>query len=172
MALTYEPIATQTADGTSAYITFNSVPQTYTDLILICQARSGTSGTYTDIYMRLATGGGAIDSGTNYSTTRLYGNGSSVTSDKITSSSLIYGVPIPATSATAGNLATCIFQIENYTNSSINKTIICKGGDAGGYAAANVGLWRNTGAITSVQLLTNSNFTSGNTFTLYGIKAA
>jgi len=172
MPKTYETIATQTISGSStSTVTFNSIPQTYTDIVAICVVRSGTTGTNTDNYIRLATGGGAVDSGTNYSTTRLYGDGSSASSDRITSSTLIYGGMIPASGSTAGNLAITIHNIMNYSNTTTNKTILNRGNDALAYVSATIGLWRNTGAITSIQFLTNTNFTDGNTFTLYGIKA-
>ncbi len=43
-----------------------------------------------------------------------------------------------------------------------------------GQVEANVSLWRNTAAITTIQVRNNGsyNFTSDSTFTLYGIKAA
>lgn len=172
MPLTYDPIATATSNGSVATITFDNIPNTYTDLVIVCFSRSGTTGTFTDIYLRLGTGGGAVDSGNNYSTTRLLGNGSSASSDRFTSSSLIYGSQIPASGSTSGVFATSIHNIQNYTSSSVNKTVLNRGNDPVNFVSANVGLWRNTGSVTSVALLTNASFISGSTFTLYGIKAA
>jgi len=172
MPATYENIATITADGSSAYATFSAVPSTYTDLVLVCQFRSSTSGAYTDSYLRLATGGGSVDTGSNYSSVRIYGSGSGAAATSYTSTSLIYGTLCPAASTTAGVLSTTIFHINNYSNSTTHKTVIVKGGDSATYLQMGVGTWRNTGAITTVQFLTNSSFTSGSTFTLYGIKAA
>lgn len=168
-------IAYQTSNGSVATITFNNIPQIYQDLFIVCFSRSGTTGNYTDLYVRLATGGGAVDSGSNYSTTRLYGDGASAVSDRFTNSNLIYCYPIPATSATSGVFASGITHILNYANSSTNKTVLSRGAsdvNNAGYTAEQVGLWRNTGAITSVALLTNASFTTGSTFALYGIKAS
>jgi hypothetical protein len=69
-----------------------------------------------------------------------------------------------------------IMQIMNYSNATTNKTVIARqntGGSASG-AAAHVGLWRNTAAITAITIICYNgiNFVSGSTFTLYGIKAA
>lgn len=170
-----EPIAFQTQTGTSATISFTSIPQTYQDLFLVVQSRSGTASTYTDIYARFGTGGGAVDSGNNYSTTRLLSDGGgSVSTDRFSNSSLIYCNIIPASSTTVGVFATSLMHVPNYKNTTSFKTMLIRSAsDANGtgYSTLQVGTWRNTGAITSIDLLTNANYTPGSTFTLYGIKA-
>ena len=63
----------------------------------------------------------------------------------------------------------------NYSNSTTYKTVISRGGNAATWVTTNVGLWRNTAAITSVKVFASdasSNMNSGSTFTLYGIAAA
>lgn len=172
MPQTYESLATTTADGSAASVTFSSISGAYTDLVIVSQLRSTTTSAYTDIYLRFATGGGSIDTGNNYSTTRILGSGSSVSTDRIINTSLVYASPIPAANTTAGVYGTIIAQINNYSNSTANKTVLSRGGDASNFMGATIGLWRNTGSITSVQLLTNGTISSGSTFTLYGIKAA
>ena len=42
MAITYEPIATETASGSVSSITFSSISGTYTDLVII--VNGGTAG--------------------------------------------------------------------------------------------------------------------------------
>lgn len=168
------PIASQTSTGSSATFTFNSIPSIYQDLMLVVFSRSGTTGPYTDYYVRLAANNGAIDSGNNYSTTRLLGSGISATSDRFTSTSLIYCGQTPASTATAGIYSSSLIHILNYANSTTAKTLLTRtatdqNGD--GYVSMNVGLWTNTGAITSLQVITNASFISGSTFTLYGIRA-
>lgn len=171
MAITYEPIATITANGSSAYADFNSIPSTYTDLIVAAQFRSGNAGTYTDSYVRLATGGGSVDTGNNYSSTRVYAASTGYSTTRYSNSNLIYLVLCTAASSTASVVTNAIMHINNYSNSTSNKGVIIQGGDADQYVTMGSGLWRNTGAITSIQILTNGSFTSGSTFTLYGIKA-
>jgi hypothetical protein len=66
-----------------------------------------------------------------------------------------------------------IVQIMNYSNSTTYKTSLSRSniGDVG--VRAIVGLWRNTNAITSITFIQSAgDFSSGCTFTLYGIKAA
>jgi hypothetical protein len=49
---------------------------------------------------------------------------------------------------------------------------LARGNIASGGTEAVVGLWRNTAAITDIQLFAAaSTFAIGSTFTLYGIKA-
>jgi hypothetical protein len=169
-----EPIASQTQTGGSATISFVNIPQTYQDLFIVVQSRSGTTSTYTDLYARFGTGGGAVDSGNNYSTTRLLGDGGSASSDRFPNTSLIYCNIISASSTASGIFASSYIHILNYRNSTGFKNMLVRGAsdsNGTGYATLQNGLWRNTGAITSIDLLTNASFAPGSTFTLYGIKA-
>lgn len=105
------------------------------------------------------------DTGSNYSSTTLFGNGSAASSFRSTS----------ATSMQLGGLFTsdggnAIYQIMNYSNSTTYKSVLARANAAGSGTQARVGLWRSTAAITSVTLLTGSgNFAVGSTFSLYGI---
>jgi len=163
MALTYEPIATftTTTSSTTSY-TFSSIPSTYTDLFVVCSLKA----TSADSSITLRFNG---DSGSNYSATQLYGNGSSAVSQRLSNQTLGYlsfnGFP----TATFGPT---IIQCQNYSNATTNKTYLCRGGYAAASTDATVGLWRNTAAITSMTLFSGNFFDTGCTFTLYGIKAA
>jgi len=98
------------------------------------------------------------------------GNGGAVASSAVASSSIIYGW----TSGTT-NPAMCTFDIFSYAGST-NKTVLVVGSRdnvASGSVARVVNLWRNTAAITSIEVSANGgNMDSGTTATLYGIKAA
>ena len=158
MAITYEPIATQTLGSAAATVTFSSIPSTYTDLVLVYAGTLSADGGFA---LRFNS-----DTGGNYSNTALFGDGSTAGSNtniNDTSMGLGYG-------GTAQNVTT--MQIQNYSNSTTYKTALSRN-NGGGYVSARVGLWRNTAAITTVAVLTYSgNFATGSTFTLYGIKAA
>jgi len=170
---TYEPIATSTLGSDSNYITFSSISG-YTDIVAVLNVRSTTASNFSDNYVRLATGGGGVDTGTNYSYTRLVGDGTSPTSSRTTSQTQLVGGIIPANNAGANVFGLCILHFMSYTGST-NKTVLtnCASDNNGsGYAIRDVALWRNTGAITSIQFFTNGNYKTGSTFTLYGIKAA
>lgn len=169
MASTYTPIATTTLGSATASYTFSSIPSTYTDLVLVM----GSLG------INNAASAGKLqfngDTGSNYSVTFMYGNGSSVGSSRNTSQTdmRIYGWQ-------AGNVANSnndnvIINIQNYANTTTYKTAITRSNLPQNETASAVGLWRSTAAINSITLRTYNGtdlWTAGSTFTLYGIKAA
>lgn len=162
MAATYEPIATTTLGSAQSSYTFTSIPSTYTDLIIVANTKNtANSGDEVGIQFN-------SDTGSNYSRTRIYGNGSSAASDRATNTNK-GALAINDTS----NFSPIIANVQNYANSNTYKTVVSRG-NSGGYVSAYVSLWRNTNAITSITLLPDSGttFTSGCSFTLYGIKAA
>lgn len=162
---TYEAIATLNGTGSSETVTFSSIPATYTDLVLIVNPVFASNSS--NINMRING-----DTGSNYSDTSLYGNGASVFSGRDTNSNFIYisGTGTGVTTATRDN---GIIQFMKYANTATYKTVLHRYNQPGQIVIAQVGLWRNTAAITSISLIASvGNFDSGTTFTLYGIKAA
>ena len=170
MAATYEPIATNTLGSATATVTFSSIPSTYNDLVLVSSVRSTSSGNQ-EYQLQLNS-----DTGSNYSYTRLAGDGSSAFSDRGSNRTYIDMGYMPGSNSTSGVFGINNLSIMNYANSTTYKTLLYRWNDAGAvnaYAAAEVGLWRSTSAITSITLKMGSgNLEAGSTFTLYGIKAA
>ena len=161
MPSTYTPIATTTLGSSASSYTFNSIPSTYTDLVLV-STFNGSGFTWST-----RVGNGSADSGANYSITRLYGTGSAADSNRYSSETYFTG---NITGATAAN---SIIQINNYSNTTTFKPSLNRFNDAGAIVFAIVGLWRNTAAIDTLQIIANSgSLPAGSTFTLYGIKAA
>jgi len=162
---TYEAIATQTLGSSVATVTFSSIPSTYTDLVLVINAFASTGA---DIWIRCNG-----DSGSNYSYTALWGDGTSAASGRgsTLSEGLLtdyYGTP----SSAQPNIS--IVQFNNYSNSTTFKTAISRANRANSGTDAVVSMWRNTSAITSLTLRFGGSqtFSSGSTFSLYGIKSA
>jgi hypothetical protein len=164
---TYEPIATTTLGSAAASYTFSSITGTYTDLVLVASL-NGSSGTAIKVQFN-------GDTATNYSLTRLVGTGISATSSRQTSStSIIYGYNgIPTT---ANEFAAVIMNIQNYANTTTYKTMLSRFNNANsgsGSTDAIVGLWRSTSAINAIKVEANAGtFSTGSTFTLYGILSA
>lgn len=165
MPSTYTPITTTTLSSATSTVTLSSIPSTYTDLVLVVNYWS--TGSYSDSVIRFNS-----DSGTNYSSTQIWGpNGSSTYTQRFSGVSSIY---LPTTSNTSGG-SMALINVMNYANTSIYKTAGVNANDlVNGRKYLNIGLWRNTAAINSITITaTNSvNYAVGSTFTLYGIKAA
>lgn len=166
---TYEPIATYTVTSNQQTISFSSIPSTYTDLRVICSLKNSGPATGLDGYMRINS-----DSGTNYSTTQLLGNGTAASSSRATNQAYCMW---PVDSDT--NFNTYIFDINNYSNTTTYKTVLLRSGQADYATAANVYLWRNTAAINALSFTSSDasggaldNFVTGSSITIYGIKAA
>ena len=166
MASTYTPIATQTASGSASAIQFNSIPSTYTDLVLIATIKAA-SGTPT---MVGNVGNGTLDTGTNYSDTWLYGTGSSAGSNR--NSNQPYLLLAGNNYVASSEFSVVIMNFMNYSNSTTYKTVLTRTNTPSIEVAANVNLWRSTAAINVISLTLSGNFAVGSTFTLYGIKAA
>lgn len=166
---TYEPIATNTLGSAAASVTFSSIPSTYTDLVFIVNTTNSASTNQPYIQFNSDTSG----SSTNYSTTSLRGDGSSAASGRHSNFFAWYPVPGPGV-GTNGNFEPWIINIMNYSNTTTNKTAISRFNNAISYVTANVHLWRNTAAISTITITMESSatFNTGSTFTLYGIKAA
>lgn len=157
---TYVPLATQTLGSAQSSVTFSSIPQGYTDLVLVVNGSQSN-----DVVSYLQVGNGSLDTGTNYSTTFMFGDGSSVTSGRVTSDGAIY---LGGMGTTGG---VSIYNLMNYSNTTTNKTVI---GRMNGTNAtqARVGLWRSTAAINILRYyVLTGTFNAGTTFSLYGIAA-
>lgn len=166
---TYEPIATTTISGSAVTsVTFSSLGS-YTDIVAII-GNLTTSTASASLFLRFNS-----DTGTNYSHTRIEGEGSAASSNRATSQARMQiAFPYQGTSTSIPSF--CRAHIFNYGGST-NKTVLAEGssdqngvGDVGRY----VGLWRSTAAITSItfDLGGGNGIKAGSMFTLYGIKAA
>lgn len=164
---TYEPIATTTLGSAQSTVNFTSFSG-YTDLKIVMVATWSVNQQYANVRFN-------SDTGTNYSLTALNGNGSAAGSNRTTSATALrlgesFVVAGSTTIPTMG-----IMNIFSYAGST-NKTILTENScdkNGTGSVSREVGLWRNTAAITSIDLIASGgNFNSGSTFTLYGIKAA
>lgn len=168
MPATYESLASTVVSGTSTQtISFTSISNAYTDLVIVlnCLGINGTGAVRVQFNS---------DTGANYSTTVLYADASpSVQSTATFSQSYMQLNAGYNVSATIPSL----FKIDifNYAGST-NKSIFSQASiynPGSGAATAVSGLWRNTSAISSVQLVTSGNyFVADTTATLYGIKKA
>ena len=156
MPATFEPIVSTTLTSASTSVSLTSIPATFTDLHIVVAAPGGATG-----------GDWAIqfngDTASNYSRTYIFGTGSGAGSGRNSSQTYI-SLGGPRTSGIVR------LNIQNYSNTTTNKTTLHYIGSAGDDVAAIVGLWRSTAAITSVRFF-GPTWPNGSTFSLYGIRA-
>ena len=166
---TYTPIATTTLSSAAASVTFSSISNSYTDLVLVA-SNVTASVSSNNIYIRFNS-----DTGTNYSYTILTGNGSITTSARVSNANYnFFGGYNVGVDSTFPSIMTA--SIQNYSNATTNKTSLVRFGinaSSTGETQAVVNLWRSTAAINTILIYPfTGNFLPGSTFTLYGIAAA
>lgn len=164
MPATFEPIRTTTSTATSS-ITLNDIPQTFTDLVLVCDLIADT-GLAFDTWVRFNN-----DSNSNYSYRSLNGTGSAAQSFSASSQTSL-AVDRQATVRTTSRVLQVV-NIFNYSSNVLNKTTLIRNAAPNDATEALVGLWRSNAAITSITFSNNTsgNFASGCIFSLYGIRA-
>ena len=115
------------------------------------------------------------DTAGNYSYHRLFGDGSSVTSDAATSSSFMYLSLTSDASSTAGAFGVGVTDILDPFETTKYTTFRTLGGvsiPTNPYVSLMSGSWRNTNALTSITFdqTTGPSFAIGSRFSLYGIR--
>ena len=157
---TYSLIASTTLTSTSASVTLNSIPATFTDLILVCNLFSAGT-TYSSIRFN-------GDSGSNYSLTDLYGDGGGGVATS-RQSNVANGGAGPS----YGSGQVLQYDINEYANTAVQKTAIGRNANPNAGNFASVTWWRSTAAINSITLITGTgdSWSVGSTFKLYGIQA-
>ena len=172
----FHSIATVTVgSGGAANVQFTSIPSTYTHLQIRGIGRSADAANTGDtIRIRLN-----ADTGSNYSTHALAGDGSTAyIAQAAASQTSGYGTAIPRNGQTASSFGVTFIDILDYTNTNKYKTIRNLGGSdvngSGGNIVFGSTAWLSTNAVTSITLFpaTATNFQQYSHFALYGIKSA
>jgi hypothetical protein len=157
MALTYEPIYQGVVSSLAAYFEFTSIPNTYTDLVLVADCKYNSGGG--DLNWRFNG-----DNSSNYSWTRF----EQVASNRVNNSTYI-------NTTDASQQGLFIAHFMQYKNTGVNKVVITQGGNVQQNVGLSVGTWRSNNAITSIQIYAETSgaqWAVGSRFSLYGIKAA
>jgi hypothetical protein len=167
MSVFLQPIYTQTVgSGGANAITFNNIPQSFTDLKVVISARSSGSfdASAVTLYPNAATGDG-LQSGTE-----LFANQNGTGSYRANN---IFSDTLPGANVTANTFNNLEFYIPNYTSSNFKQIIVDGVTEANNTTMMRLcftaGLWRSTSSITSLQLGLGSAFVQYSTFSLYGI---
>jgi hypothetical protein len=161
--MSYTLIERKELTSTASSIEFSSIPQFYTDLMLLLSTRS--DGTNHTLYVQF---NGVT---TGYTARRLEGNGLGANSNAYSDSFFAYSGGSGQTANTFGNVS---LYIPNYT-SSVAKSVSSDSVDENNGTLATqfltAGLWNNTAPITSVRIdpVIDSNLVAGSSVSLYGI---
>jgi hypothetical protein len=173
MPATYVNIASQTLGSTTSTVTFGSIPNTYTDLVVRFSARStGSQSVRFDVRYN-------GDSATNYSNTYIisrYKLDTNRASVRVSNRAQMDSFTMETDDSTASTFSNSEIYIPNYlsTGSKPMSTFSVTESNAGTAPdglAINAQLYRGTSAISSLSISAlGTGFVSGSSFYLYGIK--
>jgi hypothetical protein len=156
-------IESKTLGTAAASIEFTSIPQTFTDLVVVCSLRGDQNANngFTNI--------GFNSSTSNFSTRFLQGDGSGAASSTGTRG-IAYLSNAFYTSNTWDSTAVYIPNYTGSTNKSFSADSVVENNATLGWQFIVSGLWSNTAAITSIQITPNTgNFIAGSIISLYGV---
>jgi len=156
--------------GTTASVTFSSIPATYRNLRLYVLCRSDTAGVQTNLFMQFNG-----DTAANYDYQEMAGQQAATAAVE---SLAQIGIPMremPAAGTTASHPAIFTIDIPWYASTtflklSINQSSWSNGTATGSLVTRNaMGRWRSSAAITSIRLVPGAgSFIAGSSFALYG----
>ena len=155
---TYDLLNSTTLGTAAASLTFSGISGSYGDLVLVI------SGTVTSSNITLAIRFNG-DTGSNYFSVNMRGDGSAASSTSWSSISLGYH------GAFDTNQGLSIINIMDYAATNKHKTILSRTGSSSFDVRAHAVRWADTSAITSITLLTDGApiYDTGTTFQLFGV---
>jgi hypothetical protein len=173
MATTYKQIGSTVTVGAggSSTITFNSIPATYTDLVIMLSARTSTA--YGDSVAV------AIQANSTGDKARaVFGTGSSASAFETASNWQTYGgffCHAPSASQTANTFSNVFGYIQNYAGDkqkAMSVDSVTENNATGSvYQVFSAGTFNTTAAITSLTITcTVGNFVQNSTASIYGVK--
>jgi hypothetical protein len=171
----FESIATVTASGSSATLTFSSIPNTYKHLQIRGIAKSGSGSGQRNLTMEFN-----ASTSSNHAFHYLAGDGTNPGASGTASTNYILLNRASIQATPASTFGASIIDIIDYASTTKNKTIrYIAGSDTNAAPVADVislgsGVLLSTTAISSISISDAgaSNFAVGSTFALYGIKGA
>jgi hypothetical protein len=158
------PLANLTLGSSATSMTFSSIVGTYRDLLLVCSFINATAdGDYVAVKIN-------NDTGSNYNSVTMLGNGSAASSANYASSTLGWLTVGGGFDLTRGQLQTTFF---DYAQTDKHKSFITRNGTSSRGVEAIGSRWASTSAITSLNIYSVNgwSFAAGSTFALYGVSA-
>jgi hypothetical protein len=157
-------IETKTLTSAQSNITFNSIPQNFTDLYVLLSLRGDSAGNGGHVQMNLN------GSTSNLSSRWLGGSGSSVGGYTSTTGTVGNFQGSNTTANTFGNHSIYISNYASSTNKSASFDSVEENNGTQAYATIGAFLWSNSAGITSLLIKHETgNMVAGSTISLYGI---
>lgn len=162
-----------TCAGSQATVDFTSIPATFTDLMVLFQARSNASAATENITLKFNNDG---TSG-NYTITQYTVANNTTTfvgTVAASASGLAVGTLAAATAVTSATGDGRVM-LNNYAGTTFFKHMLMSGTYTQGAGAgqenilSTSGIWKSTAAITRLTFISPTSFTNGSVFTLYGV---
>ena len=170
MAFTHSLLASSTVGaGGVANITFNNIPQNYTDLLIEFSPRIVATSDFPSVIMRF---NGSYTA--NYSYKYLLGSGTAASSGNASAQTSLRLGNTSGSVQTASTFGNFLIYIPNYTssnNKSVSVDAVGETNATGAYQNLTSGIWANTTAINNISLFADSiNLAQYTTASLYGIR--
>jgi hypothetical protein len=167
----YDALATVTLSAATASVTFAGIPSGYKHLQIRYIARSDNASTVnsgTGIQFN-------SDSGSNYSSHLVAGDGSTAGTDSFPSQTYMFGFLTAGGNATSNVFGTGIIDILDYSSTNKYKTLRTLNGidnNGSGIARLSSGLWMSTNSVTSIFIDNRAGnlYSQYSSFALYGVK--
>jgi hypothetical protein len=155
-------IESKTLATAAASIEFTSIPQTFTDLVVVISPRSNAGG-FRDFLISFN------GSTSGFTSRQLDGNGSGASSGTVARYvGTVNGTP--QTADTFGNISVYIPNYSGATNKSFSSDAVTETNATASIQTISAGLWSNTAAITSVAFAPSTDsLVTGTTASLYGV---
>lgn len=169
MANTYNFISRVNISTPTTTVTFSSIPNTYSDLVILCSLRMNIAGTNAG-YALLRFNG---DDFTSYTHTRFRGSGSAVDVGNAASTNQIIVFNNCCSNGNESNtFSSSTIYIPGYADSNPKVTgefHASENNTTGAYMNYQAGRW-SSNAITQIDIIGGDNFSQYSSFSLYGIK--
>lgn len=172
MANTYVLINKVSINTPTTTVTFSSIPNTYTDLLIFCSLRMNMVGTNAgSASLRFNN-----DSGANYTHTRLRGDGTTVDVGNSTSTNQIIVFNNCCSNGNeAGTFSSSTIYLPGYADSNpklSGEFHASENSNINAYMNYQAGRWTggSGAAISQISIIGADNFSQYSSFSLYGIK--
>jgi hypothetical protein len=167
MPVTYDRLASTTLSSNQSTVTFSSIDQTYTDLVV--QFRGNVLNSNQQIWMRLNG-----DSSGNYTYIAMYsGDTQAFNSASVSATACVIGGVASGFTSNSQSIGSVTANINNYAATNIFKTVISRSVNRWINTDLICSSWFSTSAITSITLQGSSaQFEVGTSIAVYGIKRA